>query len=169
MVAVSLALERVVGPRLHQGGVRDVITKWPTPTAPRQAGKSRIRNTIKKRSPRLADKVTTERWAALDAQIVTLPARTTWGDVISDLLADLDRICRQRYELETVIDEMFSSHPLGKALVTLCEYGSRTRARTIAEIGDRNRFATGSRLASYAGLVPVDWQSGTSTKGAFHS
>jgi hypothetical protein len=47
MVAVSLALERVVGPRLQQGGVRDVITKWPTPTAPRQAGKSRIRNTIK--------------------------------------------------------------------------------------------------------------------------
>jgi transposase len=169
MIAVSPALERVVGPRLHQAGVRDVITRWPTPTALRQAGKTRIRNTIKKRSPRLANKVTIEIWAALDAQTVTLPAEATWGEVISDLLADLDRVCRQRDELETVIDEVFQSHPLGKVLVTLCGFGPRTGARTLAEIGDPNRFATGSRLASYAGLVPVDWRSGTSTNGSFHS
>jgi transposase len=169
MVAVSPALERVVGPRLHQAGVRDVITKWPTPTALRQAGKTRIRNTIKKRSPRLADKMTLDVWTALDAQTVTLPAEATWGGVISDLLADLDRVSRQRDELESVIDEVFQSHPLGKVLVTLCGFGPRTGARTLAEIGDPNRFATGSRLASYAGLVPVDWRSGTSTKGAFHS
>lgn len=169
LVAVSPALERVVGRRLHQGGIRDVIAKWPTPTALRQAGKARIRNTIKKRSPRLGDKVTLEIWTALDAQTVTLPAEATWGNVISGLLGDLERICRQRDELETVIDEVFQSHPLGKVLVTLCGFGPRTGARTLAEIGDPNRFATGSRLASYAGLTPIDWRSGTSTKGSFHS
>lgn len=169
LVAVSPALERVVGPRLHQAGIRDVITKWSTPTTLRQAGKTRIRNTIKKRSPRLADKVTDEIWAALDAQTVTLPAEATWGDVISDLLSDLERTSGQRDELETVIEEVFLSHPLGKVLVTLCGFGPRTGARTLAEIGDPNRFATGSRLASYAGLAPIDWRSGTSTNGSFHS
>ena len=36
--------------------------------------------------------------------------------------------------------------------------------RTLAEIGDPHRFADGSRLASYAGLAPVDWQSGRSAQ-----
>ena len=59
------------------------------------------------------------------------------------------------------------SHPLGQVLVTLCGFGPRTGARTLAEIGDPNRFETGSRLASYAGLAPTDWRSGRSINGAF--
>ena len=53
-------------------------------------------------------------------------------------------------------------HPLGKVLASLCGFGPRTGARTLAEIGDPHRFADGGRLASYAGLAPVDWQSGRS-------
>ena len=53
-------------------------------------------------------------------------------------------------------------HPLGKVLASLCGFGPRTGARTLAEIGDPNRFADGGRLAAYAGLAPVDWQSGRS-------
>ena len=45
---------------------------------------------------------------------------------------------------------------------SLCGFGPRTGARTLAEIGDPHRFADGGRLASYAGLAPVDWQSGRS-------
>ena len=36
------------------------------------------------------------------------------------------------------------------------------RGRTLAKIGDPYRFADGSRLAAYAGLAPIDWQSGRS-------
>ena len=54
------------------------------------------------------------------------------------------------------------AHPLGKALSTICGFGPRTGARTLAEIGDPHRFHNGSRLASYAGLAPVDSQSGRS-------
>ena len=50
-------------------------------------------------------------------------------------------------------------HPLGKVLASLCGFGPRTGPRTLAEIGDPHRFADGGRLASYAGLAPVDWQS----------
>ncbi len=167
LVAVSPALERAIGQRLVQGGVRDVIGRWSTPSALRAAGKTKIRNLIKKRSPRLAEKITGEIWAALDAQTVTLPAEETWGEIISDLLNDLERIQTRRDQLAATIEEVFLSHPLGQVLVTLCGFGPRTGARTLAEIGDPARFETGSRLASYAGLSPTDWRSGRSINGAF--
>lgn len=84
MVAVSPALERAVGDRLHQPGVRDVIATWPTTTALRSTGKTKIRNRIKKRSTRLANKVADEIWTAIEAQTVVLPAEETWGEVIVD-------------------------------------------------------------------------------------
>lgn len=167
LVAISPALERAVGQRLGQPGVRDALARWPTPSALQAAGKTRVRNAIKKRSPRLAGKVTDEIWAALDAQTVTLPAEDTWGEVVADLIGDLERIQTRRDELAATIEEVFLEHPLGEVLVTLCGFGPRTGARTLAEIGDPHRFATGSRLAAYAGLAPTDWRSGRSFNGAF--
>jgi len=167
LTAVSPGLERAVGQRLVQAGVRDLLGKWSTPAALREAGRTKIRNAIKKRSPRIADKVADEIWAALNAQTVVLPAEDTWGEVIADLLGDLERISTRRGELATQIEETFLSHPLGQVLVTLCGFGPRTGARTLAEIGDPARFANGSRLAAYAGLSPTDWRSGRSINGAF--
>ncbi len=40
--------------------------------------------------------------------------------------------------------------------------GPRTGARILAEIGDGSGFASGAKLAAYAGLAPVTRQSGTS-------
>ncbi|HEY5396159.1 MAG TPA: transposase [Trebonia sp.] len=40
--------------------------------------------------------------------------------------------------------------------------GPRTGARILAEIGDGSAFASGVKLAAYAGLAPVTRQSGTS-------
>ncbi len=167
LVAVSPALERAIGSRLIQPGVRDAVAKFSTPSMLRAAGKTRIRNTIKKRSPRLAARVTEEIWEALEAQTVTLPAEEAWGQVITDLLGDLERVQARRVELGTQIEKVFLSHPLGAVLVTLCGFGPRTGARTLAEIGDPNRFENGSRLAAYAGLAPTDWRSGKSINGAF--
>ncbi len=167
LVAVSPALERAIGSRLIQPGVRDAVAKFPTPSALRAAGKARIRNAIKKRSPRLATKVAEEIWAALEAQTVTLPAEDAWGQVITDLLGDLERVQARRAELGNQIEKVFLSHPLGQVLVTLCGFGPRTGARTLAEIGDPKRFENGSRLAAYAGLAPTDWRSGRSINGAF--
>jgi transposase len=64
---------------------------------------------------------------------------------------------------------VFSRHPLAKVLVSLCGFGTRTGARTLAEIGDPHRFANGGQLAAYAGLAPVDRQSGSSIRGSSKS
>ena len=47
--------------------------------------------------------------------------------------------------------------------------GPRTGSRLLAEIGVGSRFASGSRLASYAGLAPVTRQSGSSLRGEARS
>lgn len=166
LVAVSPALERAVGDRLDKAGVRDLLARYPTPTALRAAGKARVRKLITTRSPRLADKVTTAVFAALDAQTLTLPAEDTWGQIITELVADLDRIHAKRAELAKQIEEVFLQHPLAQVLVSLCGFGPRTGARTLAEIGDPTRFANGGRLAAYAGLAPVDRRSGRTINNA---
>ncbi len=163
LLAVSPTLERAVGDRLMSTpGLRDTLVKYPTPTALRTAGKTRVRTLMSKRSGRTAERVVDRIWAALGAQTVTVAAEATWGETISDLTSDLDRIITQRDELASHIEDAFMEHPLGKVLNTMSGFGPRTGSRTLAEIGDPNRFANPGRLAAYAGLAPVDRQSGRS-------
>ena len=55
LLAVSPALERVVGDRLMSTpGLRAALVRWPTPTALRTAGKARVRTLMSKRSKRTA-------------------------------------------------------------------------------------------------------------------
>ena len=169
LVSVSPALERAVGSRLHQAGVRDLLARFPTPTALRAAGRARINTAVKKRSPRVAAKVVDAVVAALDAQTVTMPAEAAVGRVIAELAVELDRIHTRRDALAAEIEEVFLAHPFGQVLVTLPGIGPRTGARILAEIGDGTRFANGSKLASYAGLAPVTRQSGTSIRGESQS
>ena len=162
LLAVSPALERTIGHRLTQPGIRDALTKWPTPTALKTAGQTKICNAINKRSPRLATKLTTQILTAVNTQTVTLPAETAWGQVIADLLGDLKQIQSQRRELATTIEQAYLQHPLGQILNTLSGFGPRTGARTLAEIGNPHRFLNRARLAAYAGLAPVNRRSGKS-------
>ncbi|MCY4621832.1 MAG: hypothetical protein OXD34_08375 [bacterium] len=74
-------------------------------------------------------------------------AEASWGETISDLASDLDRIIDRRQELEADIEAAFLEHPLGKVLSTMCGFGSRT----LAEIGDPHRFANPGRLAPTQG------------------
>ena len=162
-LAVSPALERATGDKLTtSAGLRDALVRWGAPSALKAAGRARIRARIAKRSPRSAQRLTDAISAALAAQSITVTAEATWAETISDLAGDLDRVCEQRDQLAGDIEAAFLEHPLGKVLVSMCGFGPRTGARTLAEIGDPHRFADGSRLASYAGLAPVDWQSGRS-------
>lgn len=169
LTAVSPALERVLGPRLTQAGVRDLLTQLPTPTALRAAGRIGITTAVKARSPRIATKVADTVEAALRAQTLTLPAEATLGRVISELATELDRMHRRRDALAGEIEEVFLAHPFGELLVSMPGIGPRTGARILAEIGDGTRFANGSKLASYAGLAPVTRQSGSSLKGEARS
>lgn len=161
LMGVSPALERAIGDRLaSRTGLRDLLERWPTPTALRDVGRARIRARIAKRSPRAADRLADAIWGALAAQTITTKCEATWGEVIADLAGDVNRINECRDQLAKEIKAVYFAHPLGKILDSLCGFGPRTGARALAEIGDPHRFKTANHLAAYAGLIPVDWQSG---------
>jgi transposase len=162
LTSVSPNLERALGSRLGQAGVRDLLAKFPTLSALKAAGRSRIERAVKARSPRLVTKVTDAVIAALDAQAVTVPAEATLGRVISEVAVELDRVYARRDTLAAEIEEAFLAHPFGELLSSLPGIGPRTGSRILAEIGDGTRFADGDKLASYAGLAPVARQSGKS-------
>ncbi|WP_395155017.1 hypothetical protein [Ilumatobacter sp.] len=77
--------------------------------------------------------------AVLDAQSVVLLAEEAWGQVVGELLADLDRIHRQRARPATQIEEAFLSYRFGEVRVAVCGFGPGTGARTLAEIGNSTR------------------------------
>jgi transposase len=169
LTSISPALERAVGDRLHQPGVRELLTRYPTLTALRTASQSRIERVIKARSPRIAAKVTTAIATALAAQDVTVPAEAATGRVIAELAGELDRVSGRRDALAAEIEEAFLAHPSGELLASMPGIGPRTGARILAETGDGSAFANGSKLAAYAGLAPVTRQSGKSLNGESQS
>lgn len=169
LTSISPALERAVGTKIQHAGVRDLLAKYPTPAALRSAGKARIRATVSKRSPRMGVSIAERVWNALSEQTVSVPAEATLGRVVAELAVELGRIRDRRDALEAEIEEVFLAHPLGPVLISLPGIGPRTGARILAEIGDGSGFASGSKLAAYAGLAPVTRQSGTSIRGEHRS
>jgi len=94
-----------------------------------------------------------------------LGALVLGAEVVAELAGELDRILARRDALAKEIEEGFLAHPFGEILASLPGLGPRTGARILAEVGDGSDFASGARLASYAGLAPVTRQSGTSLNG----
>lgn len=162
LTSISPALERAIGPKLAHAGARDLVAEFPTLTALRAAGQDKIRAAIARRSPRLAGKLAEAVTKALAAQSVTVPAEAAAGRVIAELARELDRLHQRRDALEGEIEAVFLAHPFGEILASLPGIGPRTGARILAEIGDGSGFASGAKLAAYAGLAPVTRQSGTS-------
>ncbi len=162
LTATGPALERAVGPRLHQAGIRDLLAAYPTMTALRAAGRDQIEHAIKTRPPRIAAKASTAVMAALAAQDLTLPAEAATGRVIADLAGELSRVTARRDALAAQIEDAFLAHPFGEPLASMPGIGPRTGTRILAEISDGAAFADSGKLAAYAGLAPVSRQSGKS-------
>lgn len=169
LLAVSPALERVLGPRLGHPVARALLARYPTPTALRAAGRRRLGPLAKRHAPRMGARLVDEIQAALDAQTVTVPAEETAGRVIRELAEELDQLAVRRARLAQEIEQAFTSHPSAPVLMSIPGIGARTGARILTEIGDINRFPTPGHLAAYAGLAPVTRQSGRSINGETRS
>ena len=88
----------------------------------------------------------------------TVKEKTIMIDQLYRLLREINEKIR---EVEKEIEREYSNNEYSKIIDTIpgiSKYGSLLLSM---EIGDINRFSNSKKLASYAGLVPREYQSGT--------
>ena len=164
LTQIHPALERVLGPRLDHPAVLDLLRIWPTPAALRAAGRKRVAARLKRQAPRMYDRLTEEVFDALDAQTVVVVGTNAAAVVLPQLAGMLTELRAARDTLHTQVEALVEAHPLHQVLSSIPAVGIRTEARILTEVAGRD-FTTAGHLASYAGLSPVTWRSGSSIRG----
>lgn len=169
LLQIHPALERAIGENASHPGVLDLLARFGGPTGLRAAGQVKIRNTLKKKAPRMGDRLASDIWIALGEQTVVIPGTAASEKVLTRLADQLHTLRTQRKQVATEIEEALDALPLSRVLTSMPGVGVRTAARILVEIGDASNFPTAGHLAAYAGIAPVTRRSGTSIKGEFPS
>ena len=97
---------------------------------------------------------------ALDEQHVVVVGTSAAGLVLPELAGMLAGIHEARAKVLTRVEAL----PLHPVLTSMPAVGVRTAARILTDVVGKN-FPTAGHLASYAGLAPVTWRSGSSIRG----
>jgi transposase len=95
---------------------------------------------------------------------VTLGGAARAEQFVRELVQQLSSMLHPREALEKDISALFFVRPEAVILVSLPWIGTRLGARILNEIGNVRRFPSAGHLASYAGLGPATWRSGTSLR-----
>lgn len=164
LTQIHPALERVIGKHLDHVAMAELLAKYPTPAALRRAGEARIGALLRKHAPRAWKGWAKDLTAALAAQSVVVSGTEAAGIVLPELARSLAQTRAARTRILARVEELVNDHPLHVLLETMPGVGTLTEARILTEVSGKN-FATPGHLASYAGLAPVTWRSGTSIRG----
>ncbi|GAA5227790.1 IS110 family transposase [Paeniglutamicibacter antarcticus] len=164
LTQIHPALERVIGPHLDHVAMAELLAKYPSPAALRRAGEARIGALLRKHAPRAWKGWAHEITAALAAQTVVVSGTEAAGIVLPELARMLAQSRSARATVLKRVEELVTDHPLHLMLDSMPGVGIRTEARILTEVTGKD-FATAGHLASYAGLAPVTWRSGTSIRG----
>lgn len=156
-------LERVLGPRLDNAGVLDLLTRWSTPTALRRAGPSRIERRLRKAGSRRAPRLAADLRQALDRQTIVLPGTAMLDLVLPQIAAQLRLVHDLRRDVTSRLLALLAQHPLSALIASLPGFGPRLTARTLVDLEGKT-FTSAAKLAAYAGIAPVTRQSGTSLR-----
>ena len=152
-------LERSLGPRLSHSAVLKLLKKYPAPADLKIAGKTKVRNLLKKNASRLTEEI----FLTLGEQTVVVAGTAIVTPIISALVVQLELLLTQRAQTEQQILALVEAHPLSAVIRSMPGMGVRTSARILTEVVGKD-FKDASHLASYAGIAPVDRKSGTSIK-----
>ena len=164
LTQIHPALERVIGPRLEHPAMPALFERYPGPAAIRKAGKSRVAVLLRKHAPRKGEAWADAIFEALGEQTVTVAGTDAAGIVLRQLATQLAQLRTARSEIFEQVEALVEAHPLHDLLTSMPAVGVRTAARIITEVVGKH-FETAGHLASYAGLTPVTWRSGTSIRG----
>lgn len=142
----------------------ELLIKYPSPEKLRKAGLNRVTTLMSRHAPRAGKRWTAEVFTALDEQRVVVAGTGAAGIVLPQLAAMLKQLRTSRQEILIKVKSLVEDHPLHEVLTSMPAVGVRTEARIITEVIGK-QFQSAGHLASYAGLAPVTWRSGTSIRG----
>ena len=158
------ALERVIGKHLDHPAMLELLAKYPTPAALRRAGRTRVETLLRKHAPRALKRWVPELFEALDQQSVIVPGTEAAGTALAHQARSLAHNRAAQTDVLALIHALVEAHPLHELLVSMPGVAIKTAARILTEVSGKD-FASPGHLASYAGLAPVTWRSGTSIRG----
>lgn len=163
LTQIHPALERVIGPHLDHPAMAELVRKYPTPAQLRRAGRNRVAAYLRKWAPRAGKRWAGEILDALGEQTVVVAGTDAAGTVLPQLAAQLAQLRASRTEVHDRVETIVEAHPLHELLTSMPAIGVRTEARILTEVAGKD-FKNAGHLASYAGLAPVTWRSGTSIR-----
>ncbi|EPR76236.1 transposase, IS111A/IS1328/IS1533 [Leifsonia rubra CMS 76R] len=164
LTQIHPSLERVIGAHLDHPAMAELLAKYPTPDTLKKAGTKRVEALLKKYAPRAGARWAAEIFTALGEQTVVVSGTAGAAVVLPQLAAMLANLRTGRVEVLARVEALVEAHPLHVVLSSIPAVGIRTEARIITEVIGKE-FVSAGHLASYAGLAPVTWRSGTSIRG----
>jgi hypothetical protein len=98
LTQIHPASERAIGPQLHHPAILDLLQRYPSPEALRQAGRTRLTARLHTLAPRIADRLAGQITQALEQQTVVVTGTSAAAQVVPRLAEQLRTLRRQRIE-----------------------------------------------------------------------
>ncbi len=87
-----------------------------------------------------------------------------WRGLLELALAEYHQVRQRLDQAGAKLDALAGADEGVRTLETIPGVGTRTAEAVVAHLGDPARFRTGKQVSAYAGLVPVQYQSGESDR-----
>lgn len=131
LTQIHPGLERTLGPRLDHPAILDLLRRYRSPEALRQAGPKRLAARLLQRAPRKGVDWAVEITQALTEQTVIVAGTSAASHVIPRLAEQLEALHRQRDEIADEVEAIVETHPLHPVLTSMPGVGVRTAARLL--------------------------------------
>ncbi|MFJ2272297.1 IS110 family transposase [Streptomyces sp. NPDC088846] len=153
------ALERALD--LTKKGPVLLLTAYQTPAAIRRMGVRRLETWLRNRKVHSAGPLAARAVEAAQAQMTALRGEELGAELVARLARSVVAHNDEVAELDTRIEARFRQHRDAEVILTLPGMGPTLGAEFIAATGgDLTAFTSPDRLAGFAGLAPVPWDSG---------
>ncbi|MET9932656.1 MULTISPECIES: IS110 family transposase [unclassified Streptomyces] len=153
------ALERALD--LTKKGPVLLLTAYQTPAAIRRMGVRRLETWLRNRKVQRAGTLAARALETAQAQMTALRGEELGAELVSRLARAVVAHNDEVAELDARIEARFCQHRDAEVILALPGMGPITGAEFIAATGgDLTAFSGPDRLAGFAGLAPVPWDSG---------
>ncbi|MGW4007969.1 IS110 family transposase [Streptomyces sp. NPDC004763] len=153
------ALERALD--LTKKGPVVLLTAYQTPAAIRRMGVRRLETWLRNRKVQRAGALAAAAVEAAQGQMTALRGEELGAELVGRLAHSVAAHNDEVAELDGRIDARFRQHRHAEIILSLPGMGPTTGAEFIAATGgDLSAFDSPDRLAGFAGLAPVPWDSG---------